>query len=358
MAEITLHDLQCFDAVVRCGGFQPAAAELHRSHPAVFAAVAKLEHQLDLVLLDRSGYRVRPSEAGRSFHRRAQALLRELDGLRVHAAQLAMGEEREIRVVIGDLCPRPQTLGMLGRFFAQCPGTRLDLHFETVGGPRERLFDGEADLIRHWIDKSDARVEWIDLCKVPFIPVVAPGFLPAPANHAITPDEMQSFTQCVLRDTSHHSPKQDYFMIEGAPRCMVADQSMKKEIIVQGLGWGHLPRFLIEDELRDGRLRSIAGRHLPGRTEELVVARRRDRPHGPVAKRLWDYIQRAAPALRRALKPPKLAGAVRPRPGGRSAPRGVLSTAKPAARSQRLAVHGSSSRSTFHEQTWVTSPER
>lgn len=92
-------------------------------------------------------------------------------------------------------------------------------------------------------------------------------------------------------------------MIEGAPQCMVADQGMKKEIILQGLGWGHMPRFLIEEELRDGRLRSIAGHHMPGRTEELVAARRRDRPHGPVANRLWDHIQQEAPALRRALEP-------------------------------------------------------
>ena len=92
-------------------------------------------------------------------------------------------------------------------------------------------------------------------------------------------------------------------MIEGAPQCMVPDQGMKKEIILQGLGWGHMPRFLIEEELRDGRLQSIAGRHLPGRTEELVVARRRDQPQGPISTRLWAYIQREAPILRRALKP-------------------------------------------------------
>jgi DNA-binding transcriptional LysR family regulator len=308
MAEFTLHDLQCFDAVVRSGGFQPAAAMLHRSHPAVFAAVAKLERQLDLILLDRSGYRVRPTKAGLSFHRRAQSLLGELDSLRVHATQLSMGEESEIHVVIGDLCPRPQALGMLGQFFAQRPGTRLHLHFEAVSGPCERLLDDEADLILHWIDKSDPRMEWVDLCKVPFVPVMAPGLRPGRTKLPITPDQMRAFTQCVMRDTARHSPRQDYFMIEGAPQCMVADQSMKKEIILQGLGWGHMPRFLIEEELRDGRLRSIAGRHLPGRTEELVAARRRDRPHGPIANRLWDYIEQEAPALRRALEPPKPAG--------------------------------------------------
>jgi len=301
MSEFTLHDLQCFDAVVRAGGFQPAAAVLHRSHPAVFAAVAKLERQLDLVLLDRSGYRVRPTEAGTSFLQRARKLLREMEDLRLHAAQLSAGAESDIHVVIGDLCPLPHVLGLLGRFFEGCPGTRLHLHFDAVGGPLERLLDDEAGLILHWVDKSDPRLDWIDLCKVPLVAVVAPGFLPDAPRGTVRPEDLRGHTQCVMRDTARHSERRDYFVMEEAPRCMVPDQGMKKEIILQGLAWGHLPRFLVEEELADGRLLSIAGRHLPGRIEELVVARRRDRPHGPVSTRLWEHLQSEAPRLRRAL---------------------------------------------------------
>lgn len=293
MSDFTLHDLQCFDAVVRLGGFQAAAAALHRSHPAVFAAVAKLERQLDLTLFDRGGYRVRPTPAGESFHRQAQGLLRELDALRTHAAQLAMGEESELHVVIGDLCPRPQMLGLLSRFFAQCPATRLHLHFEAVGGPVERLLDGDADLILHRVDGGESRIECLDLLAVPFTPVVAPGFLPATAQQPITPRLLRDYTQCVMRDTARHTPARNYFMIEGAHQCTVADQQMKKEVILQGMGWGHLPRFLIEDELRDGRLLDITSRHLPGSIEALVAARRSDRPQGPVLNRLWKYLEDA-----------------------------------------------------------------
>ncbi|WAS95879.1 LysR family transcriptional regulator [Nannocystis punicea] len=302
MTGFTLHDLQCFDTVVSAGGFQAAAARLHRSHPAVFAAVAKLEQQLGLRLLDRSGYRVALTEAGRSFHRRAQTLLRELDGLRRHAAQLAMGEESELRVVVGDLCPLPATLGLLGRFFAQWPATRLHLHFEAVSGPRERLLDGEADVILHPVDKTDPRLEWVDLCKVPLVPVAAPGFLPVPNARALRPEQLREFTQCVLRDTARHSPPRDHFLIEGAPQCTVSDHAMKKEIVLQGLGWGHLPRFLVERELADGRLLCLSGQHFPGLVEDLVAARCSDRPHGPVATRLWQYLQEQAPQFRAATR--------------------------------------------------------
>lgn len=291
MTPMTLHEILCFDAVVREGGFQAAALALNRSHAAVFAAVAKLEQNLGLSLLDRSGYRVALTEAGRSFHQKAQALLGEAHALGLHARQLATGEETRLRVILGDVCPVERGLGLLSAFFAGCPTTRLDLHFETVSGPQERLFEDEADLVLHWIDKADPRLEWIDLGAVSFVPVVAPGFLPFPVSDAITPAQMRDFTQCVIRDTARSGSKPSFHVLEDAPKCTVADQRMKKEVIVRGMAWGHLPDFMIGDELSGGALISIAGRHFPGVRTELVAARRRDRPHGPVAQRLWSHIE-------------------------------------------------------------------
>jgi DNA-binding transcriptional LysR family regulator len=299
MNAFTLHDLQCFDAVARSGGFQSAAELLHRSHPAVHAAVTRLERQLGLQLLDRSGYRIALSPAGKSFHSKAQATLAELAGLQVHAQQLAMGEEDELRVVLGDMCPQREVLATLAEFFRRRPATRLHVQVEAVTGPLERLYEGDADLIVHGVDKSDPRVEWIDLSRVPFVPVVAPGFLRFPLGRAIRPAHMREYTQCIIRDTARQQGK-SYFTIEGAPQCSVPDQQMKKEIILQGLAWGHLPRFLVERELREGSLLSIAGRYLPGSVEELVAARRSDRPHGPVAQQLWEFLSssRSRPAGR------------------------------------------------------------
>src|SRR5215475_12988587 len=89
-------------AMLRCRGlagrFQAGATKLHRSHSAVFTAIKNLESQLGLKLLDRKGYRVTLSDAGRSFHRRTRVFLHELSALRNYATQLAMGEETEMRI--------------------------------------------------------------------------------------------------------------------------------------------------------------------------------------------------------------------------------------------------------------------
>jgi DNA-binding transcriptional LysR family regulator len=289
MHDFTLQELQCFDAVVTHGGFEAAARALHRSHPAVFAAVAKLERQLDMALLDRTAYRVGLTAAGRAFHHKAQTILHEMQGLRRYAAQLAMGQESELRIVIGDFCPPRPVLAQLSRFFAAHPGTRLHLALEAVGGPVERLLDGEADLIVHGVDPHDPRIEAISLGKVAFVPVMAPGFI-ATARKSVRPDDLRARTQAVIRDTARHSPAPDHFLIAGAHQCTVPDQATKKDVILHGLAWGHLPRFLVEKELGSGKLVSLAGRHLPGSVETLSAARRADVPHGPVAQALWAHI--------------------------------------------------------------------
>jgi len=301
MMGMTIHQLQCFDAVVTEGSFQAAAEKIRRAQPSISLAVKNLEGQLGLSLLDRSGYRVSLTETGRSFHERARAFLNELHALKTHATQLAMGEESELRVVVGDLCPLRENLALLRRFFDGCPGTRLHIHFEAISGPWERLIDGEADLILHHIDKSDPRFEFLDLFQVQLVPVVAPGFLRFPISRAITPEQMRDYVQCVIRDTSRRSPPRDYFLVEGARSWTVSDQLMKKELIVQGMGWGHMPRYLIEDELRDGRLLSIAGEYFKGGHAELVAARRRNAPHGPIANRLWQFIRDQAAELAAAV---------------------------------------------------------
>lgn len=296
-AAFKLHDLRCFDAVARFGSFQAAAETLDRSHPSVFAAVARLEERLRLVLLDRSGYRVELTEAGRMFQARAAVSLRDIDNLDAFARQLASGEETMLRVVLGDLCPRPLILGALSDFFADRQRTRLHLDYEAVTGPFERLREGTADLIVHRADGSRYDFEKIGLCEIRLLPVAAPDFLPSGSHSEIAPRDLQSFTQCVIRDTARHAAAEDHFLIEGAPRCSVPDHAMKKELIVHGMAWGHLPDFMVEDELRAGTLVSLQGRFLSGRTETLAAMRRADRPHGPIAEELWAWLKTGFEAL-------------------------------------------------------------
>jgi DNA-binding transcriptional LysR family regulator len=100
---------------------------------------------------------------------------------------------------------------------------------------------------------------------------------------------MKEVVQCIICDSARHENR-DYFVLQGARSCTVADQLMKKEIICMGLGWGHMPLHLIERELRNGKLLSIEGNNFKRSTIDIVAARLNQKPVGPVAQRLWEFL--------------------------------------------------------------------
>ena len=300
MKQFSLHELACVEAVVSEGGFHAAAEKLHRSHTSVFTAVKNLEEHLGLQLFDRGSYRVTLTEAGRAFHQQARTLLKDADKLHHLARHLGGGGESDLRIAVGAVCPPAALAALLKSCTDGCDlgNTSLHLQLEAIGGPWERLFDEEVDLVLHPIDLRDQRLESIPLFSVEMVPVVAPGLLDFPVTASVTPQQMRPHLQCVIRDTSRRGSTASYFVGDGARIWTVSDQAMKKELILHGLGWGHMPRYAVERELASGALLSIAGEHFKVVELAIAAARLRQRLHGPVAQQLWQFLQtRAMPAL-------------------------------------------------------------
>src|SRR5258708_33402061 len=67
--------LAAFCAVVERRSFSQAAEQLGVTQPAVSLQIRSLEKRVGLQLLDRSGRRVEPTEAGQRLYRSAQRLL-------------------------------------------------------------------------------------------------------------------------------------------------------------------------------------------------------------------------------------------------------------------------------------------
>src|SRR5256885_15995024 len=67
--------LAAFCAVVERRSFSQAAEQLGVTQPAVSLQIRSLEKRLGQQLLDRSGRRVEPTEAGRRLYRNAQRML-------------------------------------------------------------------------------------------------------------------------------------------------------------------------------------------------------------------------------------------------------------------------------------------
>src|SRR5919198_3944040 len=84
--------LAAFCAVVERRSFSQAAEQLGITQPAVSLQIRSLEKRLGLQLLDRSGRRVEPTEAGRRLYRSAQRLLALEEQLLAELGDEAEGE--------------------------------------------------------------------------------------------------------------------------------------------------------------------------------------------------------------------------------------------------------------------------
>jgi len=276
------------DAVVSQGSIQAGARYLNKTHPSVITVIKKLEDELGFALFDRSGYRSVLTEEGKKFHKSVKQMLGDIDKLKNQAMHLRGGEESELNIVIGDVTPLPEALALIHRFSKEHPNARLNLFFGNLFGPNECLLDGDVDLIIHHIDKSDSRYEYQDFCEVQVVPVVAPGFVNIPISNELQYADLKGYTQCIIRDTSTHSEKLNRFVLDNAPHLTVGDQYTKKEVILQGMAWGHMPVFLIAKELEYGKLISIAGKYMKGVTREIVIARLSAPEKSMMAERLWQ----------------------------------------------------------------------
>jgi len=285
---ITIQQIKTLDAVIKQGSMQAGAELLHKTHPSVITMLKKLERELGFSLFDRSGYRLKLTQDGKAFYKRTKSFLNNLEELEVAAQYIRNDEEPEITVVIGDVTPVAEVLKVLRRFSVENKYTQLNLLFENLDGANERLLSGDADLMIHNIDKSDPQLEYKDIGQVDIIPVVGKNFLDMPINNQMKFSDLSQYMQCIIRSTASKKAETSYFVLEESPHMTVGDQHTKKQVIMQCMAWGHMPFFMIEEELEKGKLLSLEGEYLKRKTLDIGVSRMQKRSYGVMTNRLWN----------------------------------------------------------------------
>jgi DNA-binding transcriptional LysR family regulator len=139
--------LAAFCAVVERKSFSQAAERLGVTQPAVSLQVRSLEKRLGRKLLDRSGRRVEPTEAGLALYRGAQRML-ALEGQLID--ELEAGEEGELRgaLEVGASTGPGSTVVpvLLCEFQRENPGVAVSLSISDTQSVVDRVAERELEL--------------------------------------------------------------------------------------------------------------------------------------------------------------------------------------------------------------------
>ncbi len=138
--------LRTFLVVARGGSISEAARQLHRSQPAVTAAVKRLEAHFGEPLFRRGGKGVRLTDLGARLLPHAEALERVLGGVNRLAAEAAGLEGARLRIAASTTIALYWLPPRLALFCSEHPSAKLVVHTRNSREAIEELTAGEVDL--------------------------------------------------------------------------------------------------------------------------------------------------------------------------------------------------------------------
>jgi DNA-binding transcriptional LysR family regulator len=296
LQSLTLDQMRVFAAVAEAGSFRAAAARLSRVQSAISHAIANLEAELGVVLFDRAGHRPALTGEGRALLEDVRAILLHVDRLKGRARGFNDGVEIALSFVADPLFPIARLTQALHAMHARFPSVRVTLAVEPLGAPLTALKAGRADLAISVGDEfRDPEIEFEAIGTVAMQAVAAAGHRLAGRAEPVTVADLAGHLQVVISDPTTWSEGSDYGVLS-PETWRVQSQAAKHAFILDGIGWGRLPEWLIEADLDTGRLVRLDAPALGPRGEcrlTAYLARRGDYAPGPAARVIREALRRS-----------------------------------------------------------------
>ncbi|RMF08288.1 MAG: LysR family transcriptional regulator [Alphaproteobacteria bacterium] len=242
--------LSAFEAAARTENFTAAAEELSLTQGAVSRQIQALEEQLGIALFRREKKRVHLTAAGHAYAREIREALKLI--ARASLSVQANPEGGTLNLAILPTFGTRWLAPRLNAFLAGHPGVTVNLSTRILP------FDLEAEHFDAAIQYGPGTVagtEHIKLLEEALIPVSAPGLkdqldVRTPADVARAP---------LLHIETRPKAWQQWLEAQGvsatATGGLLFDQfATIAQAAIHGVGFALLPRFLIEQELSEGRL--------------------------------------------------------------------------------------------------------
>ena len=272
---LTLESLRVMDAIDRRGSFAAAAEELGRVPSALSYTMQKLEEELDVILFDRSGHRTKFTNVGRMLLERGRVLLEAADKLTSDAEALAKGWETHLTIVCEALVPAESLFPLVDKL-AEKSDTQLSLITEVLAGAWERLESGRADIViapdMHF--RSSSEINSKVLYTLNHIYVASPSHPIHKEPEPLSETTRVKYSGIAVADTARERPVITVQLLDKQQRLTVSSIEDKRKALIAGLGVATMPYPLVEQDIKEGRLKVVAAEF--SHESNMIMAWRRD----------------------------------------------------------------------------------
>jgi len=285
--------LAAFCAVVEKSSFSQAAERLGVTQPAVSLQVRALEERLGQTLLDRSGRRVEPTEAGLRLYRSAQRMLALEEQLYDEIAAES-GELQGTLAIGASTGPGAHLVPLLlCEFQRDHPDLHVALSIWDTQTVSEKVARRELELGVVGALRRNRSLEFEPLVRDEIVLAVPPAH-PA-AGGSVTVDDLRDETVIAMQEgagvrqvVDEELRRASLRVRELEPRLELGLQESVKSAVAAGFGVTFISRTAIEGELAAGTLAMarVAGLE-PAR--QIYVVRAKGRPPTRAAEAFLEF---------------------------------------------------------------------
>lgn len=280
---ITLTQLSSFLAVVRGGSITAAADALVVTQPSVSAALAALNRELSVDLLERAGRSVRLSPAGEAFAPYAADVVGLLEEGRGAAQEAAAGAERRLRIAAVTTAAESFVPPLMKAFAARRRDVELELDVGNRGAVLAAVLDHRADVAIAGQPPAEGRLQAVPLFDNEIVLVTAPDD-PLAQMDAVEAPLLAERTWLLREQSSGTRALNERFLVAAGlePRTLtLGSNGAIKQAARAALGIALISRAAVQVELESGWLGAIALAHPPA-TRRWWVLRSAVGPVRPV----------------------------------------------------------------------------
>lgn len=244
------------DALEKEGSFAAASAKLYKTPSALSYTVHRLESDLNIQILDRSGHRARFTRTGQMLLEKGREVLHTVRELEKQAIKLHEGWENELVIGVDDTFPFSLLAPLIESFYQHHSVTRLKFINGVLGGSWDALTQGRADIIVGAMHEppSSSNFSVARLGELEQVFAVAPHHPLAQEAEPLSRSTIKRYRAIAVGDSSSLSSATSTQLLDDQEAITVFDFKTKLELQISGLGCGYLPRYLAQRFLESGAL--------------------------------------------------------------------------------------------------------
>jgi len=253
---ITIRQLQIFEAVVQHLSYTRAAEILHLSQPAVSMQIKQLESEVGIPLFERMGKKLYLTEAGDELLLYARNISQQLVELDDVMDEMRGSERGRLTIAVATTA-NYFALKLLGEFYKRFAGANISLDVTNRASLLKHMTENTVDMVIMGQPPEEMDVEATSFLDNPLVVI-------APKDHALVsqkniPLSVLQKETFIMREhgSGTRIAMERFFTQSGYSISSVMEMSSNEAInqaVEAGLGLGIVSRHTLELELALGRL--------------------------------------------------------------------------------------------------------